>query len=194
MACFCLSIVLNFADNTTPYEYGKNYDEVISELEDTIERLFNWFQCSSVKANAFKWNFYLSPYKPVMIKIKGSAIESSNSEKRLGVTIDSKLSLDDRITILCNETSQKLHELSRVASHKSFNKRRILLKTFITSQFNYCSLVWMCHSRDLNNRIKNLYERALRIVYQDKKSDFEILLKSDKFVTIHMRNLHYLIT
>ena len=74
-----------------------------------------------------------------MIKIKGSAIESSNSEKRLGVTIDSKLSLDDRITILCNETSHKLHELSSVASHKSFNKRRILLKTFITSQFNYCS-------------------------------------------------------
>ena len=54
MACFCLSIVLNFADDTTPYEYGKNYDEVISELEDTIEKLFNWFQCNSVKANTFK--------------------------------------------------------------------------------------------------------------------------------------------
>ena len=74
MACFCLSIVLNFADDTTPYEYGKNYDEVISELEDTIEKLFNWFQCNSVKANTFKCYFSLSPYKPVMIKIKGSAI------------------------------------------------------------------------------------------------------------------------
>ena len=139
-------------------------------------------------------SFFLSPYKPVTIKIKESAIESSNSEKLLGVTIDNKLSFDDHITILCRKTSQKLHALSRVASYMSFDKKRILLKTFITSQFNYCPLVWMCHSRGLNNRINNLHERALRIVYQDKKSDFETLLKNDKSVTIHVRNLHYLVT
>ena len=52
----------------------------------------------------------------------------------------------------------------------------------------------MCHSRGLNNRINILHERALRIVYQDKKSDFETLLKNDKSVIIHVRNLHYLVT
>ena len=52
----------------------------------------------------------------------------------------------------------------------------------------------MCHSRGLNNRINNLYERALRIAYQDKKSDVETLLKNDKSVTIHVRNLQYLVT
>ena len=31
-----------------------------------------------------------------------------------------------------------------LASHMSFDKKRILSKTFITSQqFNYCPLVWM---------------------------------------------------
>ena len=53
-----------------------------------------------------------------MIKIKGSTIESSYSEKLLGVTIDSKLSFDDHITILCRKTGQKHHALSRVASHE----------------------------------------------------------------------------
>ena len=76
----------------------------------------------------------------------------------------------------------------------SFNKKRILLKTFITSQFSYYPFVWMCHSRGLNNRINNLHKRALRIVYQDKKTDFETLLKNDKSVTIHVRDLHYLVT
>ena len=79
-------------------------------------------------------SFFLPPYKPATIKIKASAIESSNSEKLLGVTIDSKLSFDDHITILCRKTSQKLHALSKVASYMSFDqKKRILLKTFITS-------------------------------------------------------------
>ena len=66
----------------------------------------------------------------------------------------------------------------------SFDKKRILLKTFITSQFDYCPLVWMCH-RGLNNRMSNLPERALRIVYQDKKSDFETLLKKDRSYNPH---------
>ena len=40
--------------------------------------------------------------------------------------------------------------------------------------------------------MNNLDERCLRIVYLNKKSDFETLLKYDKSVTIHVRNLHYL--
>ena len=91
--------------------------------------------------------------------------------------MDSKFSFDDHITILCLKKSQKFHALSMVASYMSFDKKRILLKTFITSQFNYCPLVWMCHSRGLNSRINNLLERPLKILYQDKKSDFETLLK-----------------
>ena len=61
--------------------------------------------------------------KLVAIKIKESAIESSNSEKRLGVTMHSKLSFDDRITILCHKTSQKLHALLRVASFMSLTRK-----------------------------------------------------------------------
>ena len=52
----------------------------------------------------------------------------------------------------------------------------------------------MCHSRTLNNRIDNIRLRALRIVYQDKKSSFEELLQKDNSVTVHMKNLQYLAT
>ena len=52
----------------------------------------------------------------------------------------------------------------------------------------------MCHSRGLSNRINNLHDCALRIVYQDKTSDFETLIKIDKSATIHVRKLHDLVT
>ena len=67
-------------------------------------------------------------------------------------------------------------------------------KSFVISQFNYCPIVWMCHGRGLNSKINNLHERALRTIYQDKKSSFETLLKRDKSVSIHMKNLQYLAT
>ena len=73
-------------------------------------------------------------------------------------------------------------------------KRKSLMKAFITSQFNYCPLIWMFHSRQLNNRINKINERALRLAYKDNKLNFNDLLKLDNSVTIHQRNLKILAT
>ena len=45
---------------------------------------------------------------------------------------------------------------------------------FITSQFSYSPLVWMCHSWTVNNKFNKLHERALRLVYNDRQSAFGI--------------------
>ena len=68
------------------------------------------------------------------------------------------------------------------------------MKAFIMSQFSYCPLVWMWHSRTLNNKINKLHERALRLVYDNRQLTFEELLNMDKSVTIHRINLQVLAT
>ena len=71
-------------------------------------------------------------------------------------------------------------------------KRKLIMNAFISSQFGYCPLVWMFHSRELNNRINKIHERSLRIVYNDKQSTFEELLERDKSVSIHHSNIRKL--
>ena len=82
----------------------------------------------------------------------------------------------------------------RVRKYLSWEKLRLLMKCFIESQFNYWPLIWMCHSRALNNKINKLHERALRQVYTDKSLTFEQMLEKDGSVTIHQRNLQKLAT
>ena len=43
--------------------------------------------------------------------------------------------------------------------------------------------------RKPNNRINHLHEKALRIVNNDKQSSFENLLRKDRSVSIHHRNI-----
>ena len=74
------------------------------------------------------------------------------------------------------------------------SKKRILMNAFFKSQFSYCPLIWMCHSRANNNKINRLHERCLRIVFSDKQSSFETLLEKDSSVSIHNRNLQILAT
>ena len=75
----------------------------------------------------------------------------------------------------------------------NLSKRKALMKTFVISQFNYCPLVWMFHSRKLNHRINSIHERALRVTYQDYQSTFLQLLQKDNSVTIYQRNLQVLV-
>ena len=46
----------------------------------------------------------------------------------------------------------------------------------------------------MNNKINQLHEKCLRIVYSDKTSSFEELLEKDRSATIHTRNLQVLAT
>ena len=84
----------------------------------------------------------------VSANIEGEIIEGSKSVKLLGVYIDNKLDLNDHVSNLCKKATLKLH-----AHYMSADKLRPTMNAFIESQFGYCPLIWMFHSRTLNNKI-----------------------------------------
>jgi len=147
-----------------------------------------------MKSNADKCHLLISTNKPTKIKIGDFDITNSKCEKLLGVKFDHNLSFDDHITELCKKASRKINALARVTPFMNVQKKRVLMNAFFKSQFSYCPLIWMCHSRANNNKINRLHERCLRIIYSDKQSSFETLLEKDGSVSIHNRNLQILAT
>ena len=78
--------------------------------------------------------------------------------------------------------------------YMSTNQVQVLMRSFIMSQFSYCLLIWMCHSRKINTQKYKLHERALRHMFNDKSSSFRELLERDNSVTIPERNIQVLLT
>ena len=64
----------------------------------------------------------------------------------------------------------------------------------INSRFCYCPLIWMCRNGMTNRKINRLHDRCLRIIYNDKKSSFKVLLGKGSSVSIHDRNIQCLAT
>ena len=68
-------------------------------------------------------------------------------------------------------------------------KKTYAYECIFSSQFNYCSVIWICHSLALNNKINRLHERCLRLLYNNKISTFKELLEKDNAVSIHNRKI-----
>ena len=145
-----------------------------------------------MKSNDDKCHLIVCNQDTVTVTLGNETIKGSNSVELLGVNIDKNLNFNEHVTSLCKKANQKLHAMARIAKYVNEDKLKILMKTFIQSQFNYCPLVWMFHNSTLNNKINKLHERALRIVYKNEDSTFEELLEKDNSITIHQRNLQRL--
>ena len=83
----------------------------------------------------------LNTNEPAQIQNGESLIESSNCEKLFVVKIDSKLSFEQHIKIVCKKASN-LRGLARVTPYMAIKKKKVLMNPFLDSQFNYCLLVW----------------------------------------------------
>ena len=186
--------IANYADDTTPYTTEKSINSLLQKLEENSSKVMEWFRYNYMKPNSEKNHLIVTNCDEACITVDNNLIKASASVKLLGVTIDNKLNFNEHVSKICKKVSTKLHALARVANYMSSEKLRVIMKAFIESQFGYCPLIWMFHSRTLNNCINKLHERALRLVYKDPHASFRELLAKDKTVTIHHRNLQKLAT
>ena len=188
------SEVCNYADDTTFYACDNDLNSLLQRLEHDSLLAMEWFESNYMKLNEEKCHLLIAGYKHQIhwAKVGKAKIWESQHEKLLGVTIDKNLKFSLHISNICVKAGRKLTALGRISKLIPLEKRRTLFKAFIESQFAYCPLTWMFHDRNVNNKINNLHERALRIVYKDDYSTFEELLIRDNSVSIHHRNIHSL--
>ena len=147
-----------------------------------------------MKSNDDKCHLIVANQDNISITLGNECTEAEDSVEFLGIKIDKNLNFNEHVSDLIRKENQKLHALARISRYINQDKLKIIMKTFIQSQFNYCSLTWMIHSRILNNKVNKLHERALRLVYKYENLTFQDLLELDKSVTVHQKNPQKLAT
>ena len=164
----------------------ENGEFVKTELE-TAETLNNFF--GNVIKNLIipKYSEYDPPVERVENRTIRAILKYRNHPSILAIRERKKAQISFCFKEVSIEEIQK-----EILPFINTNKRRILMKSFFRSQFNYCFLIRMCHSRTNNRKINRLYERCLIIIYNDKQSSFIKLLEKDNSVSIHQRNLQIL--
>ena len=69
--------IASYADDNTPYASSNNLDAVINKLEESTNKLFQWFRNNYMKANADKCYLLVTGNCEVSANINEFEIESS---------------------------------------------------------------------------------------------------------------------
>ena len=112
----------------------------------------------------------------------------------LGVTIDKKLKFDAHVAKICRRVSQQVAVLRRMKKMLPVETRMKLYQSFIVPHFNYCAETWNLCSKGATTKLEKLNERALRFVYRDYSSSYEMLLKQSGYQTLLNQRLAKILT
>ena len=186
--------VSNFADDTRFHACNNDLNDLIKRLEHDAFLANEWFETNSMKLSKDKCHLLVlgDRYENVWVKMGDEKNWESAKQNLLGIGIERNINFDDHMISLCKKAGRKLAVLARLSKFMSFKQKRILMKKFSESQFGYCPLIWMFHSRKVNSKINHLHERFLRIVYNDYVTSFEDLLRRDNSFKIHHKNIQSL--
>ena len=112
-----VSTVLNpvlFADDTSLFHAHTDFDTLIKEINEELQKVTTWFHTNKLSLNIKKSNFIMFLPKGkkyntdnVKININGNEIKQVNFTKFVGIYIDEHLSWAQHIEFL----SKKLHEM-----------------------------------------------------------------------------------
>ena len=129
----------------------------------------------------------MSTNQPIDIQLGSSLIVRSDCEKMLEVKTDYKLNLTDMSVVKSDcekmlevKTDYKLNLMNMskpyamkliITPYMIAKKNKILMNSFFNAQCNYCPRIWILDSCRNNNIVRNLHERCLRLIYNDKNSN-----------------------
>ena len=75
-------------------------------------------------------------YEPVKLENGSTKIETKDTAKLLGITIDNKLNFEEHISELCKKASMQLNAINRLHRFMGKEQKEALINSFIVSNFH----------------------------------------------------------
>ena len=188
--------ICNFADDNSLYSIEDNLKEVKTILKKNFELLQGWFYENYMVLNPGKCHYLIinNDIINTSIELGEKVLYAEAEQKLLGIIIDKDLNFQSHTKSIIKTANQKLSALIRVAPFMTDFNKKVIFNSFFKGQFNYCPLLWMFSTREVNHKINRLHERGLRALLNDETSAFNDMLSKSNDTTIDVKNIQKLMT
>ena len=142
-----LLLSILFADDTSVFMEGTNYDKVIDIVNKELELINIWLIANKLTVNIKKTHYMMFhrtriKYNIRDITINGKNVAYTKNTKFLGVIIDNKLTWSDHIIYIKNKISKSIGIILKTRNFLTKNTLRNLYYTFVYPYLIYCVEIW----------------------------------------------------
>jgi len=184
--------VYNYADDNTLCYVSSDITEIKEKLERDCLKSMEWFKMNNMKANADKFQLMFlnrqNTYNDIYLQVEDSHIKSTTSINILGVEVDNKLNFTSHIDSICKQAGKQTNALKRIKYYLNKDCKMLLYNSYISSNFNYCPLIWMFTGKINIDKLKKTNKRALRFVTNDKESTYEEITRQERQIKTRKTN------
>ena len=170
---------------------GNHIDDIKAKLEEDCLKSMEWFKNNNMRANAEKFQLMLvsrnGTLNNLSLQVENDIILSTQSINILGIEVDSKLNFTSHIDTICSQAGKQTNALKRLKGHLDKECKKVIYNSYISSNFNYCPVVWMFTGKLNIDKLEKSNKRALRFVTNDAEKAYEQLCNEEKQMSIHKR-------
>ena len=183
----CISSNTNialYADDTKIWRRIVNHSDS-NILQDDINALYNWsiknkmnFHPNKCKVlmvtNQTENKFFVLPCDRYPYQLGDTYLDYVNSEKDLGVYINSKLNWLEQCNALLSKSKSRLGLVRRTCDFtKNQKQRRALYLSLVRSIFEHCSVVWRPNRPSTLKRFEAIQKRATKWILLEPYGRYE---------------------
>ena len=178
-----------YADDHQMVVSGITLQNVQDQLQEEGE-ITVWYDQNLLQGNFRKYQTIAFgsdkkyPDKAMNIKIGFEDIQQKDEMKLLGVLIDRDLTFSKRSAHVFRKACQQIGILSRLKNLVPVLAKLTLFKSAILPDLMYCQNVRHFARASDKRKLERIQERALRVIYRDKASSYEDLLKRANLDTL----------
>ena len=196
--CTLLSSFL-FADDTAVLASHKNLNELVTLVNNELQKISNWLRSNRMAINVSKTKYILFRTRGKKFELQDLDVRLNTNEigkdenpalvfplervhsnhenpamrsyKLLGVHFDEYLSFEQHVSFLCAKLSKMLFCIRRAVNHLSENSLKSLYIAFIHSNLLYCSNIVSCTSKSNIQKITKIQKKAIRVITKSNYND-----------------------
>ena len=159
-------------------------------LEKSANLALKWFEKNHMKAHPSKFQailFKCHKNEEVFdLNIGDELIKPVSHVKLLGVLIDDNLSFNEHVSKLCVKAAWQTNALRRIVKYTPNECCLNIYQAFLSSNFNYCDIVWHFCSNRSTYKIEKVHKNALWVTLNDYTSSYSDMLEVVKRPTFYI--------
>ena len=161
-----------FADDTQIGTASKDINSITETLNSELENISDWMAANKLSLNKSKTEYVIiGSHQKIkrcnsdcLIKIGNMPIKRVSASKSLGVMIDENLTWHSQVDLITKKVNKNFYVLRRLREFAELKTLVAAYKSLVQPHSDYCSHIWGCLGITLQNKLRRLQNRAVRII------------------------------